>query len=328
MKLLQVWMSWLAWLAAGVGIMLFGYVWYVLPVAEAAPALQISTKDSALVARGQYLAVNVLACNQCHATRDFLHYSGPIVPGTLWRGAAVPDYEQASPGVLFAPNLTPFTTAAYTDGQIYRLLTTGITNKGEPVHPAMPYNAMGRLDPHDVQAVIAFLRTLPKVPSEGGKSDVRFPLNMQLRIMPHRAKPLRLDSMATPLLQGYYLTQVAGCGYCHSPVNNLGQIVQDSLFAGGHRFMLDGQGKVYSANLTPAKTGLGTWTEAKFVERFARYRNADSLAKMEPCMPNTVMAWSQYAGMQDKDLRAIYQYLNSIKPVEHTVPAFEPSDNN
>ena len=86
-------------------------------------------------------------------------------------------------------------------------------------------------------------------------------------------------------------------------------------------------GLVVSANITPdKKTGIGLWSEDAFVKRFKMY--ADSNYKPQKIGPNdmnTPMPWMMYAGMEDKDLKAIYAYLQSIDPIEHKVVKFTPN---
>lgn len=45
----------------------------------------------------------------------------------------------------------------------------------------------------------------------------------------------------------------------------------EKAYAGGRAFPLPSGGTVYSANLTPHKTGLGSWTEPQFISRFKEY---------------------------------------------------------
>jgi hypothetical protein len=62
-----------------------------------------------------------------------------------------------------------------------------------------------------------------------------------------------------------------------------------------------------------------------FVSRFKLY--ADSTYHAPAVAPddfNTVMPWEQYAGMEETDLKAIFAYLKTIRPVPHKVVRFEP----
>lgn len=72
-----------------------------------------------------------------------------------------------------------------------------------------------------------------------------------------------------------------------------------------------------SANITPdPETGIGRWSRTQFVQRFAAFRNPASLAAVGPGHANTPMPWSQFAGMTDADLGAIYDYLRTLPAVK------------
>mgnify|MGYP000868716819 FL=1 len=69
------------------------------------------------VARGEYLANSVCVCMDCHSTRDWNSFSGPLVPGTLGKGGERFDQSMNFPGVIYARNLIPFGLKDWTDGQ-------------------------------------------------------------------------------------------------------------------------------------------------------------------------------------------------------------------
>ena len=59
------------------------------------------------------------------------------------------------------------------------------------------------------------------------------------------------------------------------------------------------------------------------MEKFRAFRGAPvrTLQGAER-LQNTEMPWTYYAGMRDDDLRAIYTYLRSLRPVVHRVEKF------
>ena len=83
-------------------------------------------------------------------------------------------------------------------------------------------------------------------------------------------------------------------------------------------------GMLRSANITPdPETGLGNWTEEAFIARFKAYADSANLSAIAATQVNTIMPWSMYAGMDTTDLKAIYAYLKTIKPVKNKVAHFE-----
>ena len=80
-------------------------------------------------------------------------------------------------------------------------------------------------------------------------------------------------------------------------------------------------------NITPdEETGIGLWTEDIFVDKFqsmgtpeARHIKPDSMGYQ------SIMPWTMYSGMTERDLGAIYQYLRSIKPVKNAVEKYTSS---
>ena len=76
-------------------------------------------------------------------------------------------------------------------------------------------------------------------------------------------------------------------------------------------------GVSYAANLTPDDTGIGTWSEAQFFKaiRDGKSKGLDSARDLVPPMP-----WQVYRNLSDEDLRSVFAYLKSLKPIKNVVP--------
>ena len=75
-------------------------------------------------------------------------------------------------------------------------------------------------------------------------------------------------------------------------------------------------GVSFAANLTPDnRTGLGGWTEELFIKTMRTGRHLGVGREILPPMP-----WYTLAALTDGDLKAIFAYLHSVKPVENEVP--------
>jgi hypothetical protein len=73
----------------------------------------------------------------------------------------------------------------------------------------------------------------------------------------------------------------------------------------------------FAMNLTPdKKTGLGNWTASDFVKTM---RTGKHLGAGRPLLPP--MPWYDVAVLTDRDIKAIFAYLRSIKPIDNAVPA-------
>lgn len=294
------------------------------------PAEDLSFEHTPMmVERGKYLANHVTVCIDCHSQRDWSLYSGPIKEGTFGMGGDVFDEKTAGvPGTLYAANITPSGVGDWTDGELYRLITCGVTKDDRAIFPIMPYPAYSKMDPNDVKAIIAYIRTLAPIENEVGESSLNFPLNLIVKTIPSEPNPTKLPDPENTLAYGKYLTNIAACGDCHTPAEK-GTPLPGMDFAGGFEFKSEMMGTVRSANITPdPNTGIGNWTEDQFVTRFKSYLpDSNGYIPAQKGGKQTVMPWTMYAGMEEEDLRAIYQYLRTINPVKNRVNHFSPISN-
>lgn len=301
-----------------------GYLKFFKPDVGAPPNLKI-TSTPAMIERGRYMANHVMACMDCHSTRNFNEFAGPMTEGTLGKGGDRFGPEMGFPGTFYAPNITPAGLKNWTDGEIFRVITTGVTKNGEPIFPVMPYHGYGHADSADVVAVIAYLRTIPAIENTVPASKANFPVNLVMRTMPVKASLQPKPDTSNQLAYGNYLVTVAACQDCHTQVDDKGNFIEGTQFAGGRKFPMPG-GEIVSANLTPdLQTGLGGWTQQSFVSRFTQYRNEKAAHRtVYPAEFNSIMPWTMYSGMEDADLKAIYTYLKSLKPINNQVVKFTP----
>ena len=144
---------------------------------------------------------------------------------------------------------------------------------------------------------------------------------------------------------GEYLVQIMGCNDCHSPKRmgaNGPEVIPELMLSGypanrpvakssepliRQGFALFNPdltaaigpwGITFAGNLTPHETGIGNWTEAQFKKALTegKYKGLDNTRMLLPPMP-----WVNYRAMKDDDIRAVFTYLKSVKPVDNVVPA-------
>lgn len=303
---------------------LIAYVRFALPKVDDPAELKVNATES-MIQRGAYLAHNVAVCMDCHSTRDWTKFAGPIIPGTEGMGGDVFDHTMGLPGKFYARNITPFNLSKWTDGELYRLITTGVTKDNEPIFPIMPYGSYNKMLPEDVNAIIAYLRTLPSIEKVTQASSADFPMNLIMRTIPKNAEPFKFTSQNNLIEKGHYLLTIAGCADCHTPQKN-GEAIIELYMAGGFEFGLPRGGLVRSANITPdVETGIGKWSQQDFINRFKLYNDPSyKHTNMEDNSFNTVMPWLMYKDMTEEDLEAIYTYLKSLEPVSNRVGIFTP----
>jgi mono/diheme cytochrome c family protein len=114
---------------------------------------------SSVLNRGAYLVQALGHCGECHTPRNFL--GGPKRSRFL-AGAKLADGAAAS-------NLTPTRLKKSGDGELKEILRTGLTPDGDVLAESMAevvQNTTSKLTPHDLDALVAYLRSLPPLPGE------------------------------------------------------------------------------------------------------------------------------------------------------------------
>lgn len=301
-----------------------GTAWFLAryPSVASPPTVLIHV-TAALIERGQYPANHVAVCMDCHSTRDWDAFSGPIVPGTEGAGGERFGKELGFPGTFYAANITPAGLSQWSDGEILRAITGGVTRSGRAMFPVMPYPSYHALSEADAEAIVAYIRTLTPVAREIPPSQLDFPMNWLVRMFPEPYAPQPSPDRSSPAGYGRYLTTIVGCPVCHTR-SERGKAIQSMEYAGGATFDVPRAGRVESANITPdSDTGIGDWPRAFFIARFRDRASAGT-----PWLPprdrrlNTIMPWTMFAGMTDEDLGAIYAYLRTVRPVRNQVARF------
>jgi len=298
------------------------YITCFLPSVPLERTLKIRATPERL-ARGRYLFETVAGCKECHSSRDPKLFAMPVTEGTTGEGGEVFDSKKGFPGAYIAKNLTPYHLGNWTDAELLRAITSGVSKDGQSLFPIMPYQAFAHADKEDIYSVISYLRSLKPIAKDWPASHSDFPMNLIIHTMPGKADFRPMPSKENTVAYGAYLANMASCVTCHSQVDK-GKIIDGMQFAGGRKFPLPTGGVLSSANITPdMETGIGGWTREIFMQRFMSY--ADSGFVSAPITPgtfNTIMPWTQFGKMQPEDLSAIYDYLRSVKPVKNKVVKF------
>tara|TARA_R110000868_G_scaffold383578_8_gene650695 strand:+ start:8195 stop:9187 length:993 start_codon:yes stop_codon:yes gene_type:complete len=301
------------------------YVSNVLPNVEPAPNLTIELTPER-IERGEFLANNVYVCMDCHTDRDYSRFGLVVDEATLGKGGNLFGRENGFPGDYYAKNLTPYHLGEWTDGEIFRAVTTGVSKDGHALFPIMPYTNYRRVDKEDIYDIIAYLRTLESIEHDVPASSSAFPMNFIINTIPSEPEFIEKPDISDRIAYGKYLTIAGSCADCHTPIDGQGTPLPGMDFAGGMDFNIPTGGTVFSANITPHETtGIGAWTEEMFIARFKQFQDSTNIinsALVEPGTFNTEMPWRYYSKMSEEDLGAIFAYLQTLEPVEHSMTRF------
>jgi mono/diheme cytochrome c family protein len=118
--------------------------------------------------------------------------------------------------------------------------------------------------------------------------------------------------------RGAYLVEgVAGCGNCHTPRDEDGELIEDMKLAGG--FIIEEEAFTsYAPNITPDEpTGIGRWTDEEMIRAIREGVHPDGHILGPP------MSFVFYRGISDRDIRAIVAYLRTVPAINNVVPRSE-----
>lgn len=147
------------------------------------------------------------------------------------------------------------------------------------------------------------------------------------------SRPAMAQSQEELLSRGQYIfTAVQGC-VCHAPRNPDGGLNTSLYLAGapsnppavGHPATVGWTTrrwkKVYAKNITPdPESGIGNWSEADFMAAMKTGRTPDGRI-LDPVMP-----WPRFQALTDSDLKAIWAYLKTLKPIKNRPPENVPAE--
>jgi mono/diheme cytochrome c family protein len=260
--------------------------------------------QSDLVKRGDYLVNGILTCANCHSPK------GPpaVVAGKDFSGGLSWD---ELPFKVTAPNITPDKETGigtWTDAEIKTLMRTGMLPNGVHIAMVMPtgfYHIMTNLD---LNAVVAYLRTLNPVRDK--VDDPVYKMPQVEHIIPGGERPFTEGMMRDKLQKGFYLVTIGHCMECHTPMEKGVRQWDSRLGAGGFEFP-GPWGVSVSRNITSSKTkGLGTWTDDEIKRAITQGLSRDG-TKLKP-----PMGFAFYSKMTPDDLDAIVAYLRTVPAIE------------
>lgn len=316
-KILGITLGVLALLLGGFAayISLKGIPHYEVEMPAAIAGLQ-APGDSLHVARGAKIAT--LLCNECHKGEGgkLTGKEMPDMPANLKPAHSLNITQDKDHGI-----------GAWTDGELYYFLRTGIRKDGSWAPPFMPKFPL--LADEDLLSIIAWLRSddpaLSPDPRELPPNQwnflVKFLGNVAIFPPPLPTQPIVIPDTTDKVAFGRYVANsLCACYACHSadftkqdpihPEKSLG-------FYGGGNPMLNYEGQlVPSANITTDKnTGIGNWTYQQFYDAVKNGKNPRGGPLYYPMFPHTTLT--------DTEVGAIWAYLQTVPPLDNAVKRYK-----
>ena len=252
------------------------------------------------VERGSYLVNTILTCGNCHSPK------GPpqAVAGKDFSGGLRFD---EPPFDVTAPNITPDKETgigSWSDADIKKLLRTGVRTNGTPIASVMPTGFYEIITDGDMDAIVAYLRTLKPVNNKVPDPIYKMPAPRQ--IFPGAEKPYTQAMLSDPMKNGFYLVTIGHCLECHTPMVKGQHDWAADLGRGGFEFP-GPWGVSVSRNITSSKTkGLGAWSDAEIKRAITQGIDKDG-NKLKP-----PMGFGYYAHMTDADLDAVIAWVRTL----------------
>jgi hypothetical protein len=267
--------------------------------------------------RGGYLVNTIMACGNCHSPRDV---EGRTIAEKAFSGGGLTFTTPAF--IATAPNITPDVETgigSWSDAEIKRALVEGMRPghghlAGVPLAAIMPASFYKALLPDDLDAIVAYLRTVRPIRSEVPDPVYKAPVRRDS--YPDAEAGFSKAMFADPVERGAYLVTIGHCMECHSAWSRGVSDFKTGLGHGGRVFpprqgSPDGTPDSVAANITSDPTaGIGAWTDQEIGRAVTHGMARDGRILKPP------MAYAFYAGLTQADLADIIAYLRTVPPLQ------------
>jgi len=282
----------------------------LLTLAALASTASAQVPSATDIARGKYVFGATGGCG-CHtvskqpANAGGRRYDGPF--GTVYSTNITPDRETG--------------IGSWTDEQIITAIRLGRRPNGERLIPVHPYTTFNGMIADDLQALVAFLRTVPAVKQANQPKKISVPMFESVFLpawlaafAPKETPPTSAPTSGTA--RGEYLVRAVGhCGECHTP-RTMTMATDNSRFLAGNP---KGPEDSEVPNITPDKTTGLTWTEEEIADYLATGNKPDGDVAgglMGEVIDGTLAG---YKDLTKADRLAIARYLKTIPAVKNKI---------
>jgi mono/diheme cytochrome c family protein len=264
--------------------------------------------SAADIERGRYLVEALTACDNCHTPRGASGYD----LANRFSGGAQTFSDKTY--VVRGPNISPDVetgVGAWTDKELRGAIVEGVGRDG-PLAPVMPSDTYKPLTPSDLDAIIAFLRSMTPI-----RAPLQTPQQRNGEWAPHpmpgAAAAFDDASLADKNMRGLYVASLARCMSCHSEEIDGAPDYRNRLGAGGKTFHT-AAGVVVASNITSHATkGVGAWSDDELKRAITEGVSRDG-APLRP--PMSTLSKAHFSKMSPDDLDALIARIRTLPPKE------------
>lgn len=256
--------------------------------------------------RGNYLVNGVLTCGNCHTPR------GPGGVFAMDKQLSGGPQEWDTPAFkVKGANITPDRETGignWTEAQIKKSLVDGVRPNGTQLAPIMPYGFYKVFTAADLDAIVAYLRSVAPV---GNKVQTPiYKAALHAETPPGADKQMTAADLSDPVKRGFYQVTIGHCMECHTPRVNDKSDFANALGKGGEEFK-GPWGVSVSRNITSHREkGIGGWSDAEIKRAITQGVRKDGSPLKPP------MGYPLYARMSDADLNDVVAYLRTVPAKE------------
>ena len=284
---------------------------YSLRAAVSAALLMLAAGAQAqtLLERGSYLVNGIMTCNHCHTPKD--KAGNPIMERQFSGGA---QRFNEIPFSATGPNITPDRETGignWSDADIRRALTQGVRPNGVQLAIIMPYPLYKVLTPRDLDAVVAYMRSV--APLRNQVEPPVYKMQQVPYLYPGAEKPMSEDDLRDPVKRGLYLASLAHCMHCHAERKNDVPNYRTGAGKGGREFKTPAGVVVKGANITSHPTsGIGAWSDAEIKRAMTEGVSRDG----RPLAQTMAQYKIYFSRLTEEDLNALVAWMRSLPPLE------------
>jgi mono/diheme cytochrome c family protein len=262
-----------------------------------ADSVAVSVGSSDAVARGKYISL-AADCGSCHTASGGQPFAGGVPLKSAF-------------GTLYGPNITSDRETGigtWSKADFEKALRLGIAKDGSYLYPAMPYDAYTKMTADDLDALWAYLQTVPAVKNIPPKNTLPFPLTIRQGLAVWQSiyfKPGPFVPAAAKDAQwnrgAYLIEALAHCSECHTPRNAAQGLENEHLLAGAQ---ISGW---YAPDISNGeRSAIKQWNTAqvaKFLKTGSLAGNVKAVGPMQEAVHDSLRF------LADPDLEAMALYL-------------------